>query len=294
MWSGTNGSGLQLGCGEFVLSVLSFLKYTGLPFNCNHGVPDKDQSASGHPIYRGERCNRRCLGLLLRLLSISLDVRCSRSNGLVALKHGYWNGRAVGTALQFFIEKREREKARAELVPSLMTRRLVTVKVTLNDEQTRSSEGSFWYLKLANMGEEAANQVAPLVNVSSEFEGLVEVPIIGPHFEDEILVKSRLSSEAFDSKRERFALALEADANIAKPSLNIEGLGARAFLLCFAMKCGSQLYVPIRRSPIVLNFPVDVVLRVYSRAKGLPRRYCGAYRCHGNNWHDCKVERAED
>jgi hypothetical protein len=197
---------------------------------------------------------------------------------------------SLGRTIAFFINKMEQERVRAALIPRLMPKRLVKIIVALNDGKSRHSEGHFWYLELRNTGEEAANQVRPLVNISGEFSGVVGVPIISTYIKDWIQVKSRLGSEDFDSKRERFAFALTTDASVVKPSLNIEGLGAGAFALCFALRDGNQLYIATKKYPIVLSFPVDALMTVYSTGKGLPRHYLGVYRCHGNNWHDCRVE----
>lgn len=261
--------------------------------NKKYGISNETQDISDHSFSWTKCLNHRCMGLLLHLLSNSLEFRYACLDGLATRKYGYWNGRAVGGAVQFFVERRERDKARTKLVPNLMKKRVVTIEVKLPDGQTRKSEGYFWYLSLTNIGEEAANGVMPLVNVSGEFAGIIQLSIIGIHYKNEISVKSKLSSEAFDSKRERYALALLSDADIAKASLNVDGLGEGAFVLCFAMKYENQLCVPFAKSPIVLNFPVDVVLTVYSRAVGLPRLYLGTYTCRGNNWGDCVIEPME-
>jgi hypothetical protein len=274
--------------GKIEGGLLQGLKYESRT-NKNYGILDETQGTSDSFMDRAKCLDCRCMDLLLPLLSKYPESRCTCPDGLVACQYRYWNGRAVGAALQFFIRRHEREKARARLVPTLMRKRLVTIEVKLTDGQTRKSESAFWYLRLTNTGEEDANEVTPLVNVSGEFAGIMQISIIGVHYKDEITVKSKLTSEAFDPRRGRFARALVADAEAAKPSLRVDGLASSAFLLCFAMKYENQLSIPFD-SPIVLDFPVHVVLTVYWKAHGLPRRYLGSYTCHGSNWSDCTVE----
>jgi hypothetical protein len=198
------------------------------------------------------------------------------------------NNLSLGRAVAFFLGRWEEEKAHAGLAPRLLPRESVTITVSLNDGKTRQSEGHFYYLLVVNSGEEAANQVIPMVAAPREFRGLLDMRAIPQYFKSHMSVKSKLSSEDFDSERERFAEAILKDPNVAHLNFKVEGLGANAFALCFSLKDGNQFYIPTG-GLYILDFPVNIVINAFSKARGLPRRGLGTYRCYGSNWHNLQV-----
>ena len=198
----------------------------------------------------------------------------------------------MGRTLAFFIDKWEHAKVRAEFsvhsIPHLSkTPHKITVQ--LSDGTLLYTEGYFHFLGITNTGEEAANQVKPLVEILGEFEGLIEISMIAPRPKQQISVQTILSPKDFDQIQGRFAYAICVDQNVSEPNVKIDGLATAAFVLCFTLKDENQVYIPTKGNLTTLNFPVDCVLDVYLSAEGLPRHYIGAYRCHGNNWDDCSV-----
>lgn len=198
----------------------------------------------------------------------------------------------LGRSLVFFIKKWEHAKVRAKfsvyLIPNL-SKVPHRITVQLDDRIERYTEGYFHFLGVTNTGEEAANQVKPLVDVIGKYEGLIEMKVILPRLEQKISARSILSSQEFDEIPNGFAYAIWADPNISEPNVKIDGLATAAFVLCFTFKDGNQICIPSEGNPTILDFPVDYVLEVYLSAEGLPRHYIGAYRCKGNSWDNCTV-----
>jgi len=124
---------------SIALKCLRDLKY-GTISSTKHGIFNKVEAVSRCIVNCCDCSDRLYLGLFVRGLSQLTGLGYACLDGLVALKHSYWNGRAVGRAIQFFIERHDKKLAQPQLEVSILKPRKYSNEIISPDQREKVRE----------------------------------------------------------------------------------------------------------------------------------------------------------
>lgn len=259
-----------------------------------HGLSDKTQGQTWPAQFWGQFLNYFGLGVALRVLSKHRDFRDTYLDGVATGNHSYWRGRYIGRAIPFFIERYEQETRKARLVvtpiPLLPYERITQIRVQVSPERSVTEDARFFFLQVKNTGEKTAEDVVPLLAVPQVWSSLTRLVIVRPTGDPFMSVEWSRTTDEFEHRPDRFAIAVIYDKNTLREPISLYGDGlACGFALFFTVKGSPGVYFPAE-VPHGLAMPCHFRATLYFQAKDLPLfRNVAAYEVEASDWNSVKV-----
>jgi len=253
-----------------------------------HGIHIKSQGVSNHLVNCSQRSNRRYLGVLLSVLSESTGARHPCSDGLVTLKHGYWNGRAIGSSIRFFIERWERERDK----PQLLVERINLpeqeeprgIRVVLDAQTFKDTDARFFFVSVRNTGSKTAYDVDLRLHLPVVRTGLLGPLVrIGPSGLQFLAVKWSDPLQEFDTNPHRFARALLKGQEEKPIRLDPLGFGV-PFMVFFTVKETKSVYFPVLSLANLLPIPCKFIVQLLFGVKDMKIQYTKSFEVDVQTW----------
>lgn len=236
------------------------------------------------------------MGVLLSLFSKRVESGRTHPDGVVANKYSYWNGRTVGSALQFFIERwdREKNKPRFYVVHPIEPTGIVEIRVKVNNH-IQKKRARFYIVSIGNEGINTAEKVTAIISVSKIWTRTQTVLMSAPAERPDLTISWPRTQEEFNDGRNPFALAVILDA-LAKQKecgdLSLSGGGPGfSFTLFFTIEGDDLICFPTAAAKaIAIQGGREFDIELFLHAKDLRLTPAKTFRVKARAWNDFSVE----